>query len=234
LSRILSAAGAHFDVVNHGHTFYYSSQELAEFTTLLRGGQKCDVAVFLDGLNEVAFGGVLNDTPFFTDQAATGLLKEQGLDPSNSWKGLLRTFLQIAFVKPLRGTSELPSPAAPQMKPPVDEMAKTYAFNVSAIGRIAEVEGIKVAFYWQPTPFDFLGDAEKGRSRAKPVFDGMPGLNQLVRQKVTGQSFHFIADLFDGSPHDEVYVDSVHYDGAASGRLARVIADNLQTEGLLR
>jgi len=234
LSRILSTGDAYYDVVNQGHTFYYSSGELAEFTTLLRRGQKCDAAVFLDGLNEVAFGGVLNDTPFFTDQAAVGLLNEQGLGPSGNWKGLLRTFLQIAFVKPLRGTAELPGPTAPQMKPPVDEMAKTYEFNVSAIERIAEGEGVRVAFYWQPTPFDYLGDAERNRSRAKPVFDGMPNLNQTVRRDETGKSFHFIADLFEGRAHDDVYVDSVHYDGAANQKLAQVIADGLNKEGWLR
>ena len=62
----------------------------------------------------------------------------------------------------------------------------------------------------------------------------MPNLNQTVRRDETGKSFHFIADLFEGRAHDDVYVDSVHYDGAANQKLAQVIADGLNKEGWLR
>src|SRR5262245_19902903 len=38
-------------VVNHGHSYFFSSQELALFQTLLRRGGRGDFAVFLDGVN---------------------------------------------------------------------------------------------------------------------------------------------------------------------------------------
>ena len=38
----------------------------------------------------------------------------------------------------------------------------------------------------------------------------------------------------EGRAHDDVYVDSVHYDGAANQKLAQVIADGLNKEGWLR
>ena len=52
LSAMLSTSRTRYTVVNYGHTEFYSSQEALLFATLLRHGHKCDIAVFLDGLND--------------------------------------------------------------------------------------------------------------------------------------------------------------------------------------
>ena len=49
-------------VVNHGHLGYYSSQELALLQWLVRSGQRADVAVFLDGLNDARTGNEATST----------------------------------------------------------------------------------------------------------------------------------------------------------------------------
>jgi hypothetical protein len=73
LSRALPQRSV--SVINHGHAFFFSSQELALFEMLLRRGEKCDVAVFLDGLND-AFQYGREDIPAFTDRMRAAFEKD--------------------------------------------------------------------------------------------------------------------------------------------------------------
>ena len=119
LAKILSANQAGYDVINHGHVFFYSTQESALFEWLLRQGQRCDIAIFLDGLNDVAFGAP-DDVPFFTSRTAAGFLNEAGYAPKSAGQKLLaplspllalmRRLLRILPAKP-------PAPAPQPIKP---------------------------------------------------------------------------------------------------------------------
>ena len=68
-------------VINHGHSGFFSSQELVLFQTLLRRGRRCDFAVFLDGLND-SFGDSLADTPAFNARMRSAFEKEQLRNPT--------------------------------------------------------------------------------------------------------------------------------------------------------
>src|SRR5260370_18598918 len=68
-------------VTNHGHSYYFSSQELLLFQILLRHGDRCDVAVFLDGLND-SFPYSIKDIPEFTDRMSMAMDREQQRNPT--------------------------------------------------------------------------------------------------------------------------------------------------------
>jgi len=228
LSAILSTARTHYNVVNHGHTWFYSSQESALFTTLLRHGQKCDIAVFLDGYNDNFLSG--GDVPYLTDRTFTAFLKEERTAANQI--AVAPSFPPLRILNRLLRWLPKPRPEEGRSEGVHYDPVHIYWFNMSAIQKIAEAESIGVAFYWQPTPFDYIPGAEKRRNDADVV--GIPGLNLSVRRTIRNSAFHFMADLFKGENYEDIYVDGVHYGDKGSRLVAQAIAQSLKSDGLLR
>jgi hypothetical protein len=223
--------GIRYEFINEGHSYYYSSQEEALFLTLLRRGYRCDGAIFLDGLNETT-DYALGVQTAFTARAATAFLKEQSENPSRR-----RSFIITPFFPPVRMLSRLLGRSGAALAIPggpksgtYDRIAK-YRMNMLAIERLAEAANVKVAFFWQPTPFDYLAEAEQNR---KPYVRSriIPGLNARARSEITDPSFHFIADALMGRKYEQMYVDITHYGDEGSRVVADVIARNLAGAGM--
>jgi hypothetical protein len=234
LSAILSTGRTDYTVVNHGHTQFYSSQEAVLFATLLRHGHKCDTAIFLDGLNDSHTS--LHDVPTLTVGTAVGFLKEEDAAAAENSRSLIIT----PFFPPVRVLNGLLRRLAPRTSPLANsdeehlsgkkyDPIAIYKFNMSMVERIAETEGIRVSFYWQPTPFDYMAGAER-RRLSEPDSESIPILNLAVRQSIKSNNFHFIADLFKGDSYEDVYVDLGHYGDQGTRRVAQVIADGLKND----
>jgi hypothetical protein len=236
LSAILSTGRTHYTVVNYGHTEFYSTQEAVLFATLLRHGQKCDIAVFLDGLNDSY--GPRNDTPDMTVGTAAGFLKQEDeaaaensryviitplFPPVRVMNGLLRRLGLLPNASPESGRLS----SGPKYDP-----AAIYRFLMSMINEMAEAEKIHVSFYWQPTPFDYMAGAEQRRARFLGQ-ENIPSVNLAVRQTIKNSSFHFVADMFKDEAFDDIYVDGAHYGDRGNRMVAQVIADGLKNDGLL-
>jgi hypothetical protein len=231
LSAILSAGPTHYKVVNMGHTWYYSSQEVALFTTLLRHGQKADLAVFVDGLNDFNFSP--GDVPWSTDRASAGYLKEEKLAAATNSKQITigPYFPPVRILNRMLGRRPAGSEADADAIVDYDRL-NIYRFNMSAIQKIAEAGNIGVAFYWQPTPFDDLPGAEQIRKDLK-ASEAIPQLNLSIRQTIKHPDFHFLADLFRQEIYQDVYVDQVHYSDKGNRLVAQAIVDSLRKEGRL-
>jgi hypothetical protein len=233
LSAILSTGRTHYKVVNLGHTWYYSSQEAALFETLLRHGQKADLAVFLDGLNDLSFSS--GDVPWSADRTATGYLKEERFAAAaNSGQITIGPYFPpVRILNRLLGRRPSNSDPEADGRARVDyDPLRIYRFNMLAIQKIAEAENIGVAFYWQPTPFDDLPEAEQNRKVYK-VSDIYSRLNLSIRQTIRHPDFHFLADLFQHEAYKDVYVDDVHYGDKGCSMVAQAIAESLRKEGRL-
>jgi hypothetical protein len=236
LSAILATGRTHYTVVNHGHTQFYSSQEAVLFATLLRRGHKCDVAIFLDGLNDSHFA--VADVPTFTGNTALAFLKEEDAAAAENSRYIVITPL-FPPVRVLNGVLRRLAPkTSPQANPGADRASKTkydpvaiYQSNMSMIQRIAETENIHVSFYWQPTPFDYIAGAEQ-RRLGESDDEGIPSLNLSVHQSIKSSNFHFIADLFKDDAYEDIYVDLGHYGDQGTRRVAQAIADGLKNDGL--
>lgn len=231
LSEILSKSGTHYKIVNHGHTWYYSSQEAALFATLLRHGQRCDLAVFLDGLNDNVTWG---DLPHFTNRTTNGFLKEEKTAEGMAAKQVFITpdFPPVRVLNRLFGRRPATDNAGAGVPGPDYDPVDVYRFNLTAIDNMAGAANIKTAAYWQPTPFDYIAGAERNR-KADPIYERIPRSNASV-QKITSGSFHFIADLFKQDAYEDVYVDQVHYGDKGSRLVAEAIVASLRSAGLLQ
>ncbi len=165
------------EVTNLGQIGYVSTQELLLLYQLLRRGQRPDLVVFYDGVNEAFTGyqngmGGLTQSEFFRAQEFSIL--------SSSWgrKALYRTALRTALmstgladlVKLLAGKDN-PNMVAHQIEPfpmlnylaPAQDFEGTdaveqdvvdiYLFNVQMERMLGERFKYRSLYYWQPTVF---------------------------------------------------------------------------------
>ena len=217
LSAILShdLPGRNVSVTNYGHSYYYSSQELALFQILLRRGERCDIAVFMDGLND-SFAYSLSDVPEFTDRMTLAMAKEQQSNPTS--QAYIRVSPDFPPVRLLRGiVRKLARRPEPVLRPEqfpardVGPDVSTYQFNLSTGAALGSVYNVKTIYFWQPVP----GDALYAPSR---------DLAARIKQAVKAENFHFITDIFKDVDPRDVYVDYHHYGDVASERIAEAIA----------
>jgi hypothetical protein len=208
-------------VINHGYSYYFSSQELALFQILLRRGERCDFAVFLDGLNEAFFISSDEDAPAFTDRMRSAFVKEQQRNPTAE-----KHFWISPEFPPLRLLAGIlrrlvppPEPTGVLIQPPLptyDTVSK-YKVNMAAEAALAGTQGIKTLFFWQPVP-------------GGPNYAYVRQLAGMIRDSVHSNTFYFIADLFCGADPADVYVDNTHYGDTACERIAEVMAREIRAQ----
>ncbi len=178
LARRFSAnPGYDVEVTNLGQIGYVSTQELLLLYQLLRRGQRPDLVIFDDGVNETFTGyqngmGGLTQSEFFRAQEFSIL--------GSSWgrKTLYRTALRSALmstgladlvkllagqdnpnllpheVKPLQGLSYLAPPPNFEGTDAVEsDVVDIYLFNVQMARMLGERFKFRSLFYWQPTVF---------------------------------------------------------------------------------
>jgi hypothetical protein len=200
-------------VINHGHSYFFSSQELALFHTLLRRGARPHFAVFLDGLNE-SFRFSLADVPAFSDRLRSAFEREQRRNPT------LERYFHVSPEFPLMrllasfrrrlSTDRI----APATSPLTYDAVHKYRVNMDAAVALGTAYGIETLFFWQPVP----ADANYAHART---------LASRVRPSIDSDNFHFVADLFGGTDPADIYVDPHHYGDKASEALATVIAQQI-------
>lgn len=228
LARSLHARGIDAQVINHGHLGYFSSQELALMQWLLRAGERADVVVFIDGLNESWQRG---DLPFNTDWVENAIAQSRRpvsvstkFGPARFFKGLIAKVAGKRERIPEIPPAQLPKRAA--------EMAALYFDNVRLARSSAALFGVKTLFVWQPTPFDFMApmSSDPREWRVRESWSEQPvikPLNQIVSQKRGEYDVTFLADRFAGRPFLETYVDNCHYGDESSRLLAEAIAGEI-------
>jgi len=202
-------------VTNHGHSYYFSSQELTLFQVLLRRGDRCDVAIFMDGLND-SFPYSLKDVPEFTDRMTVAMAKEQQSNPTA--RAYIRISPDFPPVRLLRGIvrklARKPEPGSLPAQFPSRDVSPdvgTYQFNLKTETALGNTFGIKTLFFWQPVPGD-------------PLYVPSRDLAARIHQAVKAENFHFIGDIFKDMDPRDVYVDFHHYGDIASERIAEDIA----------
>jgi len=221
LARILSHAlpERSVTVINQGHSYFFSSQELALFQTLLRRGERCDVAVFLDGLNE-AFVYSLEDAPAFSNRMRSAFEQEQSRNPTAAthffW--ISRQFPPLKLLASIKNrlVGQRTADAIPLLthSEPTYDPVRKYQLNMAAEAALGNTQGIKTLFFWQPVPDD-------------PDYAPQRELARGIRESVHSNNFYFVADMFSGVDPADVYVDQHHYGDTACERVAEVIAKEI-------
>jgi len=198
-----------------GAGYYYSTQERILFERLLSQGHKPDLAIFVDGLNDLWFP---RDSPCFSQVAAAAF----GKDPTYL---VLRTLsISRIFRKVQKETLTLkPIEAQEQVRP----ILQRYQSNVKLIESACRAFGTTAVFVWQPVPsykYDtkyhlFYLSPKSYQSQAY----GYPEMERLYKNGAFGPDFLWCADL-QQDEKECLYVDGHHYTAKFSKKLAEAIS----------
>jgi hypothetical protein len=220
LKQKLSAGGRAVQVYNLGCLGFFSSQERARFEQLLLGGIRPDVAIFLDGLNDLSFP----DEPILADRVR--YLMDQINRPStpSRFVFLLRA-LPLAQAARLTmreesGVSTLDCPA----------LQARWSANRRMIEAIAGQFGVRTLFVWQPI-------ASYQYPRQSHIFSEPPHpqMNEIARCYASMESrrgelgttnFLWLAGV-QSNRRENLYVDRVHYTAAFNGEIAEAISRHI-------
>jgi len=230
-------------VVNHAHGWWYSSQEVAHFLALLRIESPPDVALFLDGVNDFYIVSLGYEPTYYTSMLWEAWQAERHRRrypaPGGAWFQLTQSFpttrlKRLMAPRRLRFQKLTPSDKHParfrsQPSDPAGRVLDVYRSNRRIASSIADAFGIQVHFFLQPT--SSIRDMEGHEPRG--IQERM--YSELIveaREDSTGR-FDTLHDVFDGL--DKAYIDTVHYNEAASqilgARMAERIAEDWTARG---
>lgn len=244
-------------VYNFGRGAYFSSLETALFINLLRDGYRCDLAVFIDGINDPFFHTGFPPTAGVYQAAiadmnasiaaATRSARRAAVDWSlfRRFWGTLPLFklldLAARWVDRDRGLAaqNRSAPRPPLEAETVDAVIERYLFNMHAVQALAGRHAIHTLHIWQPSPayrYDLsshvalkeAGDDLLGHERSSAVYDALN--RQLAEKPVPG--FVWLADM-QSDRAEPLYVDTVHYTDAFCRDIAQRIAEAIRDRELL-
>ncbi|MGB0580521.1 MAG: SGNH/GDSL hydrolase family protein [Limisphaerales bacterium] len=208
-------------VYNFGRAYYYSSQERVLFEKLLIAGFRPDIAIFIDGLNEVL---TPDDTPINPHW-----LRDQPTETLINRLPLIRLVNQLA-------PQDTPRPAAvPKGIPtilsqdPVEVVCLRYLHNQDLLRSAAKLHEVQVLFVWQPIP-DYHPNAAAHPYWQRDDQSQEAAAYHYLEPRLTGENnpkdFLWAADLQEGRKQI-LYVDEVHYSAAFSKIIAEAISSVL-------
>jgi lysophospholipase L1-like esterase len=240
------------EVTNLGQIGYVTTQELILLYQLLRRGQRPDLVIFLDGVNEAFTGyqngiGGLTQSEFFRAQEFSML--------GSSWgrKTLYRTAIRTALMstgladlaKLLTGKDNpntLPHEVKPMallsyLAPPQDfegtqaverDVVEMYLFNVDLVRMLGDHFKFRSLFYWQPTVFskNHLVPFERALLPGDPMREKFfKGTYKLVAAAAASNGIIDISDILNNRNQLD-FIDPYHLNEAANGIVAdRMAAD---------
>jgi len=211
-------------VYNFARPAYFSSQELILFEQLLRLGFVPQVAVFIDGLNEFIFA---DGQPLFTDRLRNFMAGKSGSSPLDS----------VPMVRAAHWLTQRWSKIKPQSPETVNYddplllqgAVDRWMSNKRMIELIANGFGVRTVFAWQPVPtykYDlryhfFLHSSTEFAAYGRSGY-GYPLMENLRAGGKLGSNVLWLADM-QQDKHDNLYVDSIHYNAAFSKEIAAQI-----------
>ncbi len=240
LQQILQDEGLQTATVyNFGRGSYMSIQERVLFERLLIAGHVPDVAVFIDGLNDLCF---YDGEPAYTKDLQRFMA--QGDMPL--WQRALEELPVMKALRPLFARPEDPRAtharrtfaSGQEQEQTLLEFVQRYRNNVKITEAISKAYGVRPVFVWQPVPvhkydqtynifgqFDYDGYIPQLRPGYRLMAD-------LAASGSFGNNFFWCADIQE-HVKKPLYVDAIHYSGEMARMIARQIVDTMKQRGLL-
>ena len=244
--------GYDVEVTNLGQIGYVNTQELLLLYQLLRRGQRPDLVIFYDGVNEAFTGyqngvGGLTQSEFFRAQEFSIL--------SSSWgrKTLYRTALTSALmntgladlvkllagrdnpnmlpheVKPLQGLGYVAPPQDFEGTDAVErDVVDSYLFNVQMARMLGERFKFRSLFYWQPAVYSKnpLAPAERKLLPGDPMrAEFFRGTYKRVAAQASANGIIDISGILNNR-HEPDFIDPYHLKESSNEIVAnRMAAD---------
>lgn len=227
-------------VKNYGQGYYYSSQALLVFLSLIKNGEVPSWAVFIDGGNDTSLLSVRRDEPVFTPAvkrlwARRGSLRSslEGLPMARFANGVARRLadpqtvsIQSDWNRPILSDDHLNETEIEEI---VEYVVTRYRSNLRIRRALCQELGVKCLFVWEPHP---AYKYDRSLHKNFPFPGKVPEYFKRVyaRMELTRDSdFLNLADLTQHSTR-KVYVDEVHYNEPLNELIAARIADAMRGE----
>jgi lysophospholipase L1-like esterase len=243
LARRLAALGHYVSVINYGQLGHNSTQETITLQQLLKAGEQIDIAVFYDGINEMACAeqtgradGLFNEARRCAEFnllhserrhdliiAALFAIAPRTLRRLRQWTGL-----------PLRG----PFPVLEADLPRVDldrlasDVIAVYAANLRLVRLLGREYGFHPIFFWQPVittkrhksrdeqhwESDYTGDP----LRRRLLYERIIAERRRSPELVEAPDAIDLSGLFDDCA-EPVYIDLYHLSEAGNAAVAEAM-----------
>jgi len=249
LARRLSELGHCVAVTNYGQLGHNNTQELITLQQLLKCGERFDVALFYDGINEMACAeqtgradGLFNEG---RRRAEFNLLlpeRRRALITAALMFAAPRTLRRLRRLTGLSLRGPLPQPEANLSQVDIVELARevlaAYAANLRLVRLLSGGCGFQPLFFWQPviTTKRFKTGDER---RWVDDYTGNPGRRVLlyeaiIRERRRHPELVNAADAIDLSAlfddwRDPVYIDLYHLSEAGNSAVAAAMLPTLVT-----
>lgn len=227
-------------VRNLAQLSWTSTQETVALLRELQEGRSPDLAIFIDGFNDVnvrggdGVGGRSSGDMDYDGRAVwirstthAGWIAAREVARSTH----LSLLLGWARERLRAPETDARPPAAAQVALPSPEaVLRAYLTNHDTVRLLASAHGFRAAWFWQPTLWvkdTRTPDEELLLQDAAPP-DGVPGLFDAVYRAAAAEArtrdgLTYLGGIFDGT--SSMYVDDVHVVRAGNARIAEAIVD---------
>lgn len=202
-------------VRNFGIPHYYSKQELMLLSSLLFEGNRPDIVIFLDGMNDFYPSRMLYyDRPYFSyalQQSFEGMMAENGN----------YTFIDSTG----QFYNDPPGITGNNYN---DELLLKYKNNIRMATGLCGKLGIKSYFFCQPVPFyknaNLNRDTYIGNyKRFEYIYP------ELEKNKDSLDNFYFLANMLENES-ENAFIDSFNYSPAFSEKVAKQILNTVKKD----
>lgn len=195
-------------IKNFGIPYYYSKQELILLTKLLFEGNRPDVVIFFDGLNDFYPSRMLYyDRPHFSyamQQAFDGKMFQKAN------RSIIDTSDQFYI-----------DPPGIDHRDYYDALYNKYVYNITHAAALCFNAGIRSYFFCQPVPFYKYTNRANDLIAYKVNYDRFDHIYpKLEKSSESIKNFFFLGNMLEqekGKP----FVDQVHYSPAFSEQIAK-------------
>ncbi len=240
LARRLTELGHPVAVTNYGQLGHNITQETITLQQLLKAGERFDIAVFYDGINEMACAEQTGRADGLFNEARRRaefnlLLPDRCCDliVAALMAAAPRTVRRLRQVTGLALHGPAPAPPADLLQIDTARLARdviaVYAQNLRLIRMLAREYGFSPVFYWQPvitTKHVKTADEQRWErdythdpaARAR-LYTAIVGERRSCRQLTEAADTVDLSALFDAWA-DPVYVDLYHLSEAGNAAVA--------------
>ncbi len=209
-------------VVNHGHSYYFSSMEVALYVALLRENDPPDVVVFFDGINDLFSGLKEMEVPHFTARAERGWDEQRQplyYGHEEPWFDVNATFppLRLARYLKLIEAAENPEDSVPFSEKDASGLVLSTIERMRKNRQMATA----VSLEYNVRPFFFL----------QPLGPGQEGnrVFQFAYQQLRAEVDDIFLDVSAPLPRpvESYFVDRSHYGDLGNEIVARRMAERI-------
>jgi len=243
LARRLTECGHRVSVTNYGQLGHNSTQEVITLQQLLKGGERIDIALFYDGINEMACAeqtghadGLFNEA---RRRAEFNLLHPDRLRDLIAAALIAtapRTMRRLRQLTGLRLSGPLQSEQTDLTRVDLAKLAcevlAVYLANLRLVRVLAREYGFQPLFFWQPvittkarkTPDEqrWLNDYTYDPERRRVLYDAILGQRRCRPEFAEASDAFDLSALFDDWA-DPVYIDLYHLSEAGNAAVAEAM-----------